>query len=164
MPEVLILMGSDSDIPTVNSAIEMLKKFEIAYEAHVSSAHRSPAKTTELVTNAQKRGFQLILCAAGKAAHLAGVAASHTTLPVLGLPMQTGFGGGLDSLLSTVQMPSGTPVATFGTGGSGAVNAALFAVQVLALASSSLAGKFSAFKEELAREVEEKDRTKAATL
>lgn len=164
MPKVLILMGSDSDIPTVNSAIEMLKKFDIKYEAHVSSAHRSPEKTAKLVMEAKARDFKLILCAAGKAAHLAGVAASHTTLPVLGLPMQTSFGGGLDSLLSTVQMPSGTPVATFGTGRSGAANAGLFAVQVMALSDPVLAEKFAAFKKELAEEVEEKDRTKAANL
>ena len=164
MPKVLILMGSDSDIPTVNSAITMLKMFDIQYEAHISSAHRSPEKTAALVTSAKERGIKLILCAAGKAAHLAGVAASHTTLPVLGLPMQTSFAGGLDSLLSTVQMPSGTPVATFGTGRSGAANAGLFAVQVLALSDSVLAEKFAQYKQELAEEVEEKDRTKAAAL
>ena len=164
MPKVLILMGSDSDIPTVNSAIEMLKKFEIKYEAHISSAHRSPEKTTELVSGAKDRDFKLILCAAGKAAHLAGVAASHTPLPVLGLPMQTSFAGGLDSLLSTVQMPSGTPVATFGTGRAGAANAGLFAVQVMALSDPVLAEKFAAYKAELAAEVDEKDKEKAARL
>ena len=164
MPEILILMGSDSDIPTVQKAIDIFKKFGIAYEAHVSSAHRSPVKTHTLVTEAKGRGVKIILCAAGKAAHLAGVTAAHTTLPVLGLPMQTSFAGGLDSLLSTVQMPSGTPVATFGTGTAGAGNAALFAVQILALNNEELAARFLAYKEQLAADVEKADRDKAGNL
>lgn len=164
MPEVLILMGSDSDIPTVQSAVDVLRRFGVAYEAHVSSAHRSPEKTCALVTGAAARGVKLILCAAGKSAHLAGVAAAHTALPVLGIPMQTSFAGGLDSLLSTVQMPSGTPVATFGTGTAGAANAALFAVQVLALNDGRLAAQFAEYKAQLAADVEKADQDKAAKL
>lgn len=164
MPQILILMGSDSDIPTVQKSVDIFRQFGIEYEAHVSSAHRSPEKTHALVTGAEGRGVKLILCAAGKAAHLAGVTAAHTTLPVLGLPMQTSFGGGLDSLLSTVQMPSGTPVATFGTGTAGASNAALFAVQVLALEDRELAGKFADYKKKLADDVEKADREKAGNL
>ena len=156
--KVLVLMGSASDLPTVEKALGILEEFGIGVERHISSAHRSPAKTVDLVTNAKARGFKLILCAAGKAAHLAGVSAAHTTLPVFGLPMATSVAGGLDSLLSTVQMPSGTPVATFGTGDAGAFNAGLFAVKVLALSDAALQEKLEAYTQKLADDVEVADK------
>ncbi len=156
--KVLVLMGSASDLPTVEKALKILDEFGIEFEKHVSSAHRSPAKTLDLVVHAESRGFKIIICAAGKAAHLAGVSAAHTTLPVFGIPMATSVAGGLDSLLSTVQMPSGTPVATFGTGDAGAANAGLFAVKVLALSDADLQKKLTAYTQKLADEVEEADR------
>jgi phosphoribosylaminoimidazole carboxylase PurE protein len=156
--KVLILMGSESDLPTVRKAAEVFARFGVSYEMHVSSAHRSPEKTLALVKGAAGRGVRLLICAAGKAAHLAGVSAAHTTLPVLGLPMETGVAGGLDSLLSTVQMPAGTPVGCFGTGNAGATNAALFAVQVLALGDPQLAAAFEADRKRMADDVEEQDR------
>lgn len=156
--KVLILMGSASDHPVVSNTASVLDEFSIEYEMHVSSAHRTPKKTLGLVQGAEKRGIGVIICAAGKAAHLAGVTAAHTLLPVLGIPMETKLAGGLDSLLSTVQMPSGTPVATFGTGRSGAVNAGLFAVQLLAGQNSELLGKLSEYRRRMVAEVEEKDK------
>jgi len=158
MNKVLILMGSDSDLPVVNKTADVLKEFQIPFSMHVSSAHRSPEKTMKLIQEAPENGVDVIICAAGKAAHLAGAAAAHSILPVLGIPMETKVSGGLDSLLSTVQMPSGTPVGTLGTGNSGALNAGLFAVQILALKDESLKQKLAEYKKQMASGVEEKDK------
>jgi len=145
-PVVGIVMGSTSDWDTMKNAAKMLEEFGVPYEAKAMSAHRSPELVSEWAGGAQKRGMKVIIAAAGGAAHLAGVIAAHTTLPVLGVPMPSKHLQGLDSLLSTVQMPKGIPVATFAIGDAGAANAALFAVAVLALSDSSLASKLQEFR------------------
>jgi len=131
-PEVLILMGSASDWKHLQGAVEVLRSLDIGFEAHVSSAHRTPERTVELVRLAEAGGCRVFICAAGMAAHLAGVVAAHTVRPVLGVPLPEGVLDGVDALLSTVQMPGGIPVATFAVGSAGARNAAFFAAQVLA--------------------------------
>ncbi|OPY60003.1 MAG: N5-carboxyaminoimidazole ribonucleotide mutase [Pelotomaculum sp. PtaU1.Bin065] len=131
MSKVLILMGSDSDWSVMAAAAEVLGGFGVGYEAHVASAHRTPERTAKLAASAREAGFCAVICGAGAAAHLAGVVAAHTTLPVLGVPLSATSLGGLDALLATVQMPAGVPVATFAIGEAGARNAALFAVQLL---------------------------------
>ncbi len=141
-----IVMGSTSDWETMKAAAKMLKDFGVAFEAKAMSAHRSPKAVVKWVESAPKRGVKAIIAAAGGAAHLAGVVAAHTTLPVLGVPMPSQHLKGLDSLLSTVQMPKGVPVATFAIGEAGAANAALFAVAVLALTDKSLAKKLLKFR------------------
>lgn len=145
-PLVGIVMGSTSDWDTMKNAAKMLEEFGVPHEAKAMSAHRSPKLVSEWASGAAKRGIKVIIAAAGGAAHLAGVVAAHTTLPVLGVPMPSKHLQGLDSLLSTVQMPRGIPVATFAIGDAGAVNAALFAVAVLALSDSSLASKLNEFR------------------
>ena len=142
-----IVMGSTSDWETMKAAAKMLKEFGVAFEAKAMSAHRSPRAVVKWVESAPKRGVKAIIAAAGGAAHLAGVVAAHTTLPVLGVPMPSQHLKGLDSLLSTVQMPKGVPVATFAIGEAGAANAALFAVAILALSDKSLAKKLLKFRE-----------------
>ncbi len=141
-----IVMGSTSDWETMKAAAKMLKDFGVAFEAKAMSAHRSPKAVVKWVEGAPKRGVKAIIAAAGGAAHLAGVVAAHTTLPVLGVPMPSQHLKGLDSLLSTVQMPKGVPVATFAIGEAGAANAALFAVAILALTDKSLAKKLLQFR------------------
>lgn len=131
-PEVLILMGSASDWKHLRGAVEVLEGLGISFEAHVSSAHRTPARTVDLVQSAEAGGCRVFICAAGMAAHLAGVVAAHTVRPVLGVPLPGGILDGVDALLSTVQMPGGIPVATFAVGSAGARNAAFFAAQVIA--------------------------------
>src|SRR5262249_14096368 len=145
-PVVLILMGSDSDWPTMQHAAGRLKEFGVAYEARVASAHRAPALVEQLAKEAAGRGIKVIIAAAGGAAHLAGVLAANTIVPVLGVPMPSKHLQGLDSLLSTVQMPGGVPVATFGIGDAGAHNAGLFAVAMLARTDDELAKKLTAFR------------------
>ena len=142
-----IVMGSTSDWETMKAAAKMLKEFGVPFEAKAMSAHRSPRAVVKWVESAPKRGVKAIIAAAGGAAHLAGVVAAHTTLPVLGVPMPSQHLKGLDSLLSTVQMPRGVPVATFAIGEAGAANAALFAVAILALTDKSLAKKLLRFRE-----------------
>lgn len=142
-----IVMGSTSDWETMKASAKMLEEFGVPYEAKAMSAHRSPHAVAEWASGAAKRGVKVIIAAAGAAAHLAGVVAAHTTLPVLGVPMPSKHLQGLDSLLSTVQMPKGIPVATLAIGESGAANAALFAVAILALADAGLANKLAAFRE-----------------
>ena len=142
-----IVMGSTSDWETMKAAAKMLKEFGVPFEAKAMSAHRSPRAVVKWVEGAPKRGVKAIIAAAGGAAHLAGVVAAHTTLPVLGVPMPSQHLKGLDSLLSTVQMPKGVPVATFAIGEAGAANAALFAVAILALSDKSLAKKLLKFRE-----------------
>ena len=139
-------MGSTSDWETMKAAAKMLEEFGVAYEAKAMSAHRTPHAVAEWAAAAQKNGLSVIIAAAGGAAHLAGVVAAHTTLPVLGVPMPSKHLQGLDSLLSTVQMPKGIPVATFAIGEAGAGNAALFAVALLALSDSSLQKKLADFR------------------
>lgn len=141
-----IVMGSTSDWETMKAAAKVLDEFGVPYEAKAMSAHRTPHAVGEWASNAQKNGKKAIIAAAGGAAHLAGVVAAHTTLPVLGVPMPSKHLQGLDSLLSTVQMPKGIPVATFAIGEAGAANAALFAVALLALSDKALAGKLDEFR------------------
>jgi len=156
-PAVLIVMGSDSDLPTMEEAANVLSDFGVPFEMRISSAHRSPKRTAQLSREAAGRGVQLIIAAAGMAAHLAGVIAAETTLPVIGVPMGGGPLSGMDALYATVQMPGGIPVATMAIGKAGAKNAGLFAVQILSLADPALSRKFAAYREQLADEVERKD-------
>jgi len=141
-----ILMGSASDWPTMKQTSEMLDTFEVLHECNAISAHRNADLLREYLSSAHERGIEFFICAAGGAAHLAGVVAAHTEKPVLACPMQAWSLDGLDSLLSTVQMPKGIPVATFAIGGAGAVNAAIFAVQMLAMGDEGLAKRFSEFR------------------
>ena len=153
--QVLVLMGSDSDWPVMQETVRVLKDFGVACEAEVCSAHRTPARAAALSSGAAKRGVKVIVAAAGAAAHLAGVIAAHTTLPVIGVPMKGGAVDGLDALLATVQMPGGIPVATVALGKAGAVNAGLLAVQILALSDAKLAAALAKHKETLRKKVEE---------
>jgi 5-(carboxyamino)imidazole ribonucleotide mutase len=145
-PLVAVIMGSKSDWETMSHADSTLTEFGVAHECHVMSAHRTPQLATEFASSAADRGLQIIIAAAGGAAHLAGVIAAHTTLPVLGVPMKSDALNGMDSLLSTVQMPAGIPVATLAIGKPGAINAALFAVAILAIANPDLAKKLKEFR------------------
>ncbi len=156
-PKVLIIMGSDSDIPVMQETVKVLKEFGISFEMRVSSAHRSPRKTSFLVSSAPERGIQVIIAAAGVAAHLAGVVAAETILPVIAVPMPGGALNGVDALYSMVQMPGGIPVATMAIGKAGAKNAGLFAIQILALNDSSLTALLKVHREQMAQEVEGKD-------
>lgn len=155
MKKVAVIMGSDSDFPVVKGAIEQLVKFGVPYEARVMSAHRTPAAAEEFARTAEEQGFGVIIAAAGKAAHLGGVLAAQTVLPVIGLPIKSSFCDGLDSLLSIVQMPTGIPVATVGVGA--ADNAGILAVQMLSLAEPALAEKLRDYKAEMAASVMKKD-------
>ena len=157
-PLVGIIMGSDSDLAVMQEAAKVLKQFEIPYEIGVYSAHRSPHRTLEYVRSAGERGLKVIIAGAGSSAHLAGVTAAETTLPVIGIPIDSSPLSGLDSLLSTVQMPPGVPVATMGVGNSGATNAAVFAVQILALGDERLARRLAEYKDQLEKSVAEKSK------
>ncbi len=148
-------MGSDSDFPVVKSAVTELKSFGVPCEVHVMSAHRTPAEASEFAANAKANGFGAIICAAGMAAHLAGVVAAHTTLPVIGIPMKSAALEGMDALLATVMMPPGVPVATVGI--NGAKNAAILAIQMLAISDDALAQKLDAMKQNMADGVRAKD-------
>ena len=139
MKKVCIVMGSDSDLPIIEKAIDVLKAFAVPFEVHVYSAHRTPNEAHEFSSNAEKNGFGVLICAAGMAAHLAGVVAANTTLPVIGIPIKSGNLNGMDALLSTVQMPSGIPVATVAI--NGAANAALICAQIFAVEDAELAQK-----------------------
>ena len=155
-PLVGIVMGSDTDLPIMTETVQTLKKFGVPFELEISSAHRSPARTSEYARTALKRGLKVIIVAAGGAAHLGGVIAAETTLPVIGVPMATTPLAGLDALLSMAQMPGGVPVACTAIGKPGAINAAILAVQILAVSDAALAKKLAHYKEELARGVAEK--------
>jgi phosphoribosylaminoimidazole carboxylase PurE protein len=157
-PVVGIIMGSDSDLGIMQEAATVLKQFEVPYEIGVYSAHRSPHRTAEYVKSARERGLKLIIAGAGSSAHLAGVTAAETTLPVIGVPIDSSPLSGFDSLLSTVQMPPGVPVATMGVGKSGATNAAIFAVQILALENEDLRKRLIEHKERLEKSVAEKSK------
>ncbi len=154
--KVAVIMGSDSDLPVVMPAIKELKRFGIEVEAHVMSAHRTPELAAQFASKARENGFGIIIAAAGKAAHLAGVLAAHTVLPVIGIPVKSSTLDGLDALLATVQMPSGIPVATVAI--DGAKNAALLAVQMLALSDEALSDKLMEMKSQMNDEVIEKDK------
>ena len=158
LPLVAVVMGSKSDWETMSHADATLTEFAIAHECHVMSAHRTPQLAAEFAASAADKGFQIIIAAAGGAAHLAGVIAAHTTLPVLGVPMKSDALNGMDSLLSTVQMPAGIPVASLAIGKPGAINAALFAIAILATTNADLAARLKDFR----RRQEEKVRS--ATL
>ena len=156
--KVWVAMGSDSDLPVMEEALKVLREFGIPYEVDITSAHRTPDTTAELARGAAGRGIGAIILGAGHAAHLAGVVAAHTTLPVIGVPLPSSSLQGLDSLLSTVQMPGGVPVATMAIGKSGASNAAIFAAQILATSDPALRRRLQAFKDRLAAKVIEKNR------
>jgi len=156
-PKVLIMMGSDSDLPVMQEAADILAKFGVPYEIRISSAHRSPARTMTLASEAAGRGIRIIIAGAGMAAHLAGVVAAKTTLPVIGVPMPGGALNGVDALYSTVQMPAGIPVATMAIGKAGSKNAGIFAVQVLALTDTRLNAALEVYRREMDQDVEAKD-------
>ena len=156
MKKVAVIMGSDSDFPVVSKAVTEVKNYGVPYECRVMSAHRTPAAAAEFAANAKDNGFGVIICAAGMAAHLAGVFAGHTTLPVIGIPMRSAALDGMDALLATVMMPPGVPVATVGI--DGAKNAALLAVQILALSDDGLAQKLLDKKLKMAEGVAAKDK------
>lgn len=162
MKKVGVIMGSDSDFDVVKKALDMLDSFGVPYEVHVLSAHRTPAEAAEFSKTARERGFGAIIAAAGMAAHLAGAIAANTTLPVIGIPILSGNMGGIDALLSTVQMPTGIPVATVAVNGAG--NAALLCVQILAVEDKELAKKLEDKRKADAEKVLEKDRKIARSL
>ena len=162
MKKVAVIMGSDSDLPVVQKCLDQLKKFGIPSEAHVFSAHRTPAFVEKFASSAKDNGFGVIIAAAGKAAHLGGVIAAYTTLPVIGIPIKSSTMDGLDSLLSMVQMPGGIPVATVAI--DGAQNAAILAAQILALSDDTLAVKLDDFKKDMESGVEAKDKKLQETL
>lgn len=153
--KVAVIMGSDSDLSVMTEAVDKLKAFGVPYEVRVISAHRTPSDAERFASTAKENGFGVIIAGAGKAAHLGGVLAAYTTLPVIGVPIKTSMMGGLDSLLSMVQMPSGIPVATVGV--NGAANAGLLAIQMLAIQDGELAAKLAQFKAEMADGVRAKD-------
>ena len=155
MPDVLILMGSDSDAPTMQPAVDVLKEFGITSEMTVASAHRSPARVMTLVADAPARGVKVFIVGAGAAAHLGGVVAAHTTMPVIGVPIDSSALKGLDALLSTVQMPPGVPVATVSIGKPGATNAGVLAAQIIGVGDKAVAQKLVAYKQKLADKVEQ---------
>ena len=157
-PKVGILMGSDSDLEVMHEAEKRLDSFGIVYETRIMSAHRTPEKAAEYAATAQQRGLEVIICGAGAAAHLAGAIAANTTLPVIGIPIDSSSLQGLDALLATVQMPAGIPVATMAIGKAGAANAGIFAAQIVGRTDSAVAAKLNQFKKEMAAGVEERDR------
>lgn len=161
-PQVAVIMGSDSDLDVMKETTELLKEFGIPYEARILSAHRSPGMTSDFAKAAEKKGVKIIIAGAGTAAHLAGVIASHTVLPVIGVPMDTKALKGIDSLLSTVQMPSGIPVATVAIGKAGAKNAAILAAEILGINNTTLKRKLKTFKKKLVTSVKKKNKRLAA--
>jgi len=162
-PVVGVLMGSDSDLPTMDEAAKILHEFGVGFEMHVSSAHRSPERVARFARDADGRGLRVLIAGAGGAAHLAGVLAAHSVLPVIGVPMEGGTLHGLDALLSTVQMPAGIPVATVAIGKAGARNAALLAIQILALTDPRLRRRLLAHRARQTAQVIAKDRQLRAT-
>jgi phosphoribosylamine--glycine ligase len=159
-----IVMGSDSDLNVMKGAVDILRKFNIPFEITVASAHRSPQKSMEFALTAKNRGIRVLIAGAGHAAHLAGVLAAHTTIPVIGVPIDSSCLQGLDALLSTVQMPPGIPVATMSIGKPGATNAAILAAQILALSDERMAERLEAYKREMAEQVEQKAKSVAQNI
>nr|WP_281167808.1 5-(carboxyamino)imidazole ribonucleotide mutase [Desulfotignum balticum] len=155
-PKVGVIMGSDSDFNVMEKALVILKQFDIPYYVTVASAHRTPDQAARLASQAKEDGVQVLICGAGHAAHLAGVIAAHTTLPVLGVPIDSSALQGLDALLATVQMPPGIPVSTMAIGKSGAHNAGIFAAQIIGLSDPTVAKKLVAFKKDMAAKVQKK--------
>ena len=162
MKKVAVIMGSDSDWPVVKAACAQLAEFGIPYEAHIMSAHRTPAAAAEFAKNARANGFGVLICAAGMAAHLAGAFAGNSTLPVIGIPLKGGAMDGLDALLATVQMPSGIPVATVAL--NGAKNAAVLAAQILAVSDEALAARLDEARTQMAGQIAEKEARLQAEL
>ncbi len=162
MKKVAVIMGSDSDWPVVKAACQQLKEFGIPFEAHILSAHRTPAQAAEFARGARANGFGVLICAAGMAAHLAGAIAANTTLPVIGIPMKGGAMDGLDALLATVQMPSGIPVATVAL--NGAKNAAVLAAQILAVSDEALAARLDEARQHMADQIAAKEAKLQAEL
>lgn len=165
MKKVAVIMGSDSDFKVVQKAILKLKEFDVPYEVHVMSAHRTPDEAAQFSKDAKKNGFGVIIAAAGMAAHLAGVLAAHTTIPVIGIPIKSAAFDGMDALLATVMMPTGIPVSTVAVDGAG--NAAILAIEILALSDDTLSNKLEAMKKQMAESVSQKDadiQRKAAQL
>ena len=152
-PRIAVILGSDSDLPVMEEGLKVLKDFKVPFELKIMSAHRSPALVHDFAKSAEKNGIKVVIAAAGGAAHLAGVIASMTRLPVIGVPMETRSLNGMDSLFSTVQMPYGVPVATMAIGKSGAKNASIFALQILGLSDNKIAGELNAFKKRLEADV-----------
>jgi len=163
-PVVGIVMGSDSDFPIMEEAVKALKSFDIPHEVRVISAHRAPAQVMEYARTAEKRGLKVIIAGAGGAAHLAGIIAAETTLPVIGVPIESSPLHGIDALLSTAQMPGGVPVATMAVGKAGAKNAAILSAQILSIYDGEINGKLKKFKASLEQEVTAKDRAIAEKL
>ena len=161
-PKVAIIMGSDSDLPTMSEAEKVLKEYGVDCEIKILSAHRSPDDTASFARNARASGFSVIIAGSGGAAHLAGVVASYTTLPVIGVPIESGELKGIDSLLSTVQMPSGVPVATVAIGRTGAKNAGILALQILGVSDKNIEKKLCGLKRSLVENVRNKNRSKKA--
>ncbi len=159
MGSVGVILGSDSDLPKVRDCFEILDQFSIDYEVIVSSAHRSPEQTVEWVQSASNRGLKVIIAVAGGAAHLPGVVAAHTVLPVLGIPIETNIAGGLDSILSILQMPAGIPVATMPAGKSGGANAALFAISILAVNEKTLTEKLISYRKNMETKIIDKNKS-----
>jgi 5-(carboxyamino)imidazole ribonucleotide mutase len=163
-PLVLLMMGSDTDLPIMQEAADILAAFDVPYEMRISSAHRSPSRTLALASEAADRGIKVIIAGAGMAAHLAGVVASKTVLPVIGVPMPGGALNGADALYATVQMPAGIPVATMAIGKAGAKNAGLFTIQILALTDRRLAELIVKYRADLDKQLENKDAELQARL
>lgn len=153
MPQIGIILGSDSDLPKIKTCFEILEKFEVEFDIIISSAHRTPEQTKEWVNGAKGRGIKVIIAAAGGAAHLPGVVASHTTLPVIGVPIETNIAGGMDSILSIIQMPQGIPVAAMPSGKAGGGNAALFALSILSLLDEKINSNLQKYRKEMADSV-----------
>jgi phosphoribosylaminoimidazole carboxylase PurE protein len=162
-PQVSVVMGSDRDADVMHEATRVLDEFRVPWEVHVISAHRSPDRCRAFARGASGRGIKVVIAGAGKAAHLAGVIASHTTLPVIGVPLDAGMNG-MDALLATVQMPWGVPVASMAVGGTGAANAALYAVEILALSDRALARNLAAFRKRQTAEVAAKSKSVSRRL
>ena len=154
-----IILGSDSDLPKIKNCFTILEDFGVKFELLISSAHRTPEQTMEWTAGARERGIKAIIAAAGGAAHLPGVVAAHTTLPVIGVPIETSIGGGLDSIFSILQMPSGIPVATMPAGKAGGTNAALFAIEILAVTDENLAKKLADYRAKEAQKIAEKNKS-----
>ncbi len=158
MPQIGIILGSDSDLPKIKECFSILDEFGIDFEVIISSAHRTPEQTREWAVSARERGIRVIIAAAGGAAHLPGVVASHTVLPVIGIPIETKIGGGLDSILSILQMPAGIPVAAMSAGAAGGANAALYAISILALTDEKYAKKIEEYREKTAEKISDKNK------
>ncbi len=158
MPEVGIILGSDLDLPKIQNCFSILDKLQIPFEIIISSAHRTPEETKEWVKNASQKGIKVLIAVAGGAAHLPGVVASHTILPVIGVPIETKISGGLDSIFSILQMPSGIPVATMPAGKAGGANAALFAASILAVTDNKYQKSLTSYREEMVKKIAEKNK------